>query len=681
MQIALQGCLRATNVDYGITADTGGHIRYVLELANSLVNNDRVADVTIVTRRFLAHFAPYADTPFEKVKEGLKIVRITSQRREYVPMVEIPEELPSLEQSLVNYLHSLPTLPDVLHAHYAEAAELALKVREIFDIPFIYTPHSYARVRASLSKKMPDTRLATRIAREDMALATADLVTASSVHEAEQQASLSPSYRPEKILVLPPGINVEAFSTARVTEDLRQKIEAPLVNKQKSVVLAIARPVWKKNLSGLVRAFAASSQLRESANLLIVAGRRERIADLEPEAQEVIRDLLELVHDNGLEGSVSIPRQHISEEITGFYRYAYERHGIFVSPAFSEPFGLTLLEAAAAGIPSIGSSEGAPVEIVRNLGHGIVVSPNNVAELTDAMEVMLADLKNWDALSRQGRRKVCAMTWEAHTIRYLEAITALNIGRRSRMIVCKKSRLIVCDIDGTLVGDIVASEQFTSWLNARNDLIFAVATGRQLHDALECLRVNSLPRPEIVVASVGAEIYWFDSDRLTFQSDYLWAERLTQSWDKERIRKKLANVRQLIQQPESEQRPNKLGYLTESLQTVNQARDVLEEIGHELVWSHGRYVDILPPMVSKASAVKQVCMRLGLTDSDVIVAGDSGNDLELLAAYSHSILVANWTDNLANNQKIAHAYVSSESFAGGVIEGLDYFLGRNRRDA
>ena len=43
-----------------------------------------------------------------------------------------------------------------------------------------------------------------------------------------------------------------------------------------------------------------------------------------------------------------------------------------------EPFGLTLIEAAAHGVPIIATQCGGPVDIVATLGNGILVDPCDV---------------------------------------------------------------------------------------------------------------------------------------------------------------------------------------------------------------------------------------------------------------------------------------------------------------
>jgi len=53
-------------------------------------------------------------------------------------------------------------------------------------------------------------------------------------------------------------------------------------------VLAIARPDERKNLATLVRAFGENKKLREMSNLVIVAGNRDDISELDKGAREVL---------------------------------------------------------------------------------------------------------------------------------------------------------------------------------------------------------------------------------------------------------------------------------------------------------------------------------------------------------------------------------------------------------
>ena len=50
----------------------------------------------------------------------------------------------------------------------------------------------------------------------------------------------------------------------------------------------------------------------------------------------------------------------------------------FIPTYLQEPFGLTLIEAAAHGVPIVATSQGGPVDIVSTLGNGVLIDPNDV---------------------------------------------------------------------------------------------------------------------------------------------------------------------------------------------------------------------------------------------------------------------------------------------------------------
>ena len=75
-----------------------------------------------------------------------------------------------------------------------------------------------------------------------------------------------------------------------------------------------------------------------------------------------------------LYGKMAIPKKHDFEyEVPALYRIAAERRGVFVNPALTEPFGLTLLEASATGLPIVATDDGGPNDIVHNCKNGILV--------------------------------------------------------------------------------------------------------------------------------------------------------------------------------------------------------------------------------------------------------------------------------------------------------------------
>ena len=144
----------------------------------------------------------------------------------------------------------------------------------------------------------------------------------------------------------------------------------------------------RKNIPALVEAFGRSAVLRQRHNLVLVLGCREDPRQLDKQQREVFQQVFDLVDRYDLYGQVAYPKQHRREQIPAFYRWAAQRRGLFVNPALTEPFGLTLLEAAACGIPAVTTGRGGLGEIVADGETGRVV-PENADALCDAWRRLL----------------------------------------------------------------------------------------------------------------------------------------------------------------------------------------------------------------------------------------------------------------------------------------------------
>lgn len=79
---------------------------------------------------------------------------------------------------------------------------------------------------------------------------------------------------------------------------------------------------------------------------------------------------------------------------------------VFVMPTRNEAFGLVYQEAAAAGLPAIGSRLNAVPEIVSDGVTGILVTPGNIVELTAALDRLIASAGLREQLGRAARQKI-----------------------------------------------------------------------------------------------------------------------------------------------------------------------------------------------------------------------------------------------------------------------------------
>ena len=192
------------------------------------------------------------------------------------------------------------------------------------------------------------------------------------------------------------------------------------------MILALSRADERKNISTLLEAYGESPKLQKIANVVIVAGNREDIREMDQGPQEVLKELLLLVDYYDLYGKVAIPKHHKPQQVPEIYRIAASLGGVFVNPALTEPFGLTLLEAAATGLPVVATENGGPVDIIGNCQNGVLVDPLDKADITAALLHLLRDAGEWQRLSDNGLRGVRQhYAWQAHAEAYLCRIRPL----------------------------------------------------------------------------------------------------------------------------------------------------------------------------------------------------------------------------------------------------------------
>ena len=143
------GCLTADPA-YGITEDTGGHITYILGAMRALSRRDDVTSAEIVTRLFdEPHLGSIHAQSSEEVSPKLTITRIDSGNRAYLCKEELARDRAAFTRALIADLEARADLPDIIHAHFSDAADVARAIRKRFGIPFIYTAHSLAHDKAA----------------------------------------------------------------------------------------------------------------------------------------------------------------------------------------------------------------------------------------------------------------------------------------------------------------------------------------------------------------------------------------------------------------------------------------------------------------------------------------------------------------------------------------------------
>lgn len=634
--------LRLRNGDDPLLRE-GPEMLYVIRLVGAPVDSSEDRDAKLGVR-FEAHCA--------EASGKIRLIRLDDGDPAYLPKEVLHERHGELREAFLTYLRNLDHTPDIIHAHYADAGILARKAKEELGIPYVFTGHSLGAVKREVNGGA-DASLRTRIDVEERALALADAVIASSRDEAEAQYAHYDSIEAGRIRVIPPGCDLTRFESAQPSEKVRADLAHFLRDPAKPMLLAIARPVRKKNLLGLVEAFAADTELQDAANLVIVAGCRSHLDDMETECREVMQELIEAIDRHDLYGKVAYPKNHEPADIPAYYALARESGGVFVNPALNEPFGLTLLEAAASRLPVVATDSGGPNDIVERCNNGELVCPRDPLAIAAACREIVTDRRKWVRYATASVEAIAAYDWNAHRGMYHRLLNELT---GSVSATPQWDRILICDIDNTLLGDRESLREFLDWqAEHAAKIALGIATGRSFHSAQAILAAQGVRTPDIIISSVGTRIHWYDRDAHRFREDRDWRSRVDDAWRNGPVRD-VAEELGLRSQALLEQHNGKASFFLDEhdLDAINRAfRNAGLHV--EVIASHGLYLDILSEGAGKGPAVGHVADKLSLTQSRVVVAGDSGNDLTMLRACPLPIVVGNASDGLAQDPSLSHA--------------------------
>lgn len=444
LHLHLHGLFRGQDLELGRDADTGGQTTYVLELVRALAAHAEVERLEVVTRLIddCLLSADYA-RPIEPLAAAATILRFPCGPKRYLPKELLWPHLDQLVDTLVTRLSSQGRRPDWIHAHYADAGYVGALVSRRLGIPLVFTGHSLGRekLRRLLASGADHDQIeqlyaiTRRIEAEELALAHARLVVTSTHQEADHQYARYGRFRHERVAVIPPGVDVDRFHPE--ADDLGGSSGAPsgenevaallqpfLREPDRPPLLAICRADRRKNILALIEAFGRSALLRQRHNLVLVLGCRQDPRQLEKQQRELFQQMFELIDRFDLYGLIAYPKRHSAAQIPGFYRWAAGRQGVFVNPALTEPFGLTLLEAAASGLPVVATDDGGPREIVARCRNGLLVDVSHLQGLQDALELALGDPTRWVRWREDGLEAVRGQySWEAHVSAYMEAVS------------------------------------------------------------------------------------------------------------------------------------------------------------------------------------------------------------------------------------------------------------------
>lgn len=284
-------------------------------------------------------------------------------------------------------------IPQLIHAHNVWLAGLsAMELSVLWKVPFGITEHStfYARnlIPHSFYPELNRCYKASAF----------NLVVSLSLGELlKEQKLLSENYK-----YLP-----------NMLDPLFEKKNPAFKNQTDSFVfLTIGELTQKKAQDVLLRSFSKSFKEMNSVHLIIGG------------AGDMDSALKQIVIDEGISSQVTFTGQLDRKQVLEHMRNC----NVFVLPSLYETFGVVLIEAMAMGKPVIATKSGGPETFV-NSENGLLISPGNEDELSNAMSMIYQKEKEYDTnairndvLEHFGSEKIASSLTHIYT----NAITSRN---------------------------------------------------------------------------------------------------------------------------------------------------------------------------------------------------------------------------------------------------------------
>ncbi len=698
LHLNLHGLIRSHDLELGRDADTGGQTLYVLELVKGLASRPEVDQVDLVTRliqdrRVSSDYSQQC----ESIIPGATILRLPFGPKRYLRKELLWPYLDDLADQLVTQLQNQKKLPDWIHAHYADAGYVGSLVSRRLGIPLVFTGHSLGREkqRRLLAGGVDHDHIehaysiSRRIDAEELALAHSDLVITSTRQEAEQQYARYGNYCHEKSEVVPPGVDSSRFhpvhsdSEIKVVDDL---LASFLRQPDLPPLLTISRAVRRKNIPALVEAYGRSPVLRQRHNLVLVLGCREDPRQLEKQQREVFQQVFDLVDRYDLYGQVAYPKHHRRHQIPSIYRWAAHRRGLFVNPALTEPFGLTLLEAASCGLPMVATDDGGPRDIVARCENGLLTDVTDLESLQDSLEEAGSNLDQWRRWRDSGIEAVSRhFSWDAHVCNYLALMQKRSKLTQSRGSLVRQDqvkspfgeRLLLLDLDSNLEQvegeNLAALRQRLKAVGPTKLNKLGVLTGRSVKAARKRFAELHLPDPTVWICRAGTEIYYGKED----QADRFWQSSIGVDWNRAGVELALSALKDHVElQEEEQQSPYKVSYLLRKPDAaiLPLLRKRLRQEGQAALpylrchW----YLDVVPLRASRTEAIRHLVLRWGLPLEQIFVVASEQGDAELLRGLTTAVVPAEHDSSLEPLRSQQRVFFASRS-ENGLLEGLKHY--------
>ncbi|PKO35071.1 MAG: glucosylglycerol-phosphate synthase [Betaproteobacteria bacterium HGW-Betaproteobacteria-7] len=230
--------------------------------------------------------------------------------------------------------------------------------------------------------------------------------------------------------------------------------------------------------------------------------------------------------------------------------------------------------------------------------------------------------------------------------------------------------LLATDLDGTFLGGLAEHRQnLYQLISGGQDIRLVFVTGRGLEAVMPILSDPAVPVPDYIICDVGGTVV----EGGTLQPVQPLQAEIDRRWPGERM---VAEAMQAFAELERQTVPQqrRCSYFCHSDALTPALAEVAATLDCDVLYSDSRYLDILPKGVNKGSTLAALVDLLGVPRDEVLVAGDTLNDLSMYEAGFQGVCVGESESALlAATAAQAHVLHAGDAGCGGILQAIVHF--------
>lgn len=266
---------------------------------------------------------------------------------------------------------------DLLHCHDWVTVPAALTLRQRTGLPLLFTVHS---TEIDRSGGLRPQGWIQDIERDGIHGADHIITVSNYTKNLIQESYDAP---PTRVTPVYNGVNFDELHDAEERD----------YDQRRRTVLFLSRLVQQKGPMQFLEAARRVLKVNPQARFIIAGDG--------PLLQEMIAFTIDHDMASNVRFAGYVPEEDLAE--------VYRQSGIYVLPSVSEPFGISILEAMATGLPTIVSKT---TGVGEALDHVLKADFWDVDEMADMMIRLLASPALREELGKNGGREVHRFTWE-----------------------------------------------------------------------------------------------------------------------------------------------------------------------------------------------------------------------------------------------------------------------------